>query len=630
VPRVLSVIHPRLRKASRSRKAALQAAFRVVPLLLSICFADAQEFFPLKDVHAGLHGIGRTVFQGNRVEEFQVEILGVLKNLGPKQTIVIARLSGGPLAQTGVLQGMSGSPVYIDGKLLGAIALGFAFSKEPIAGIQPIEAMLANATFTAPTASPGPLASLFNVSPPGHSPAAVSGQSRKLTTSPTVTSPFGNLSDIPIPLALSGFTSNTLNAFSSNMRNLGFQPQEGVAVAAQSSRTASGAAQTKTLVPGAMISVGLVTGDMSMTADGTVTYVNGNRIYAFGHRFLDAGSIEFPFAHSEVIASIPTLNSSFKLSAPGEWAGTIVSDRATAVAGEIGRPSHTIPLSIAVHSATTGDHDYRLQVVNDRLLTPLLTQAALFSTIDSTEKSIGAATLRLQGRAEFDGNLPPLIIQDMFVSDSALAQQVSADAVAALSFVLGGGFNGLHLKSMSFTVDQVDSKRQLRLAQAWASAHDVHPGDSVQISTLLQGENGVEVTRSATYHVPIGAPTGSLNFTISDAATLNFPDFASLSQSALQNPRRLIEAIGSYRKSDALYVRVWRQEPAFNVRGPLPGAELTDPPPSVMLVLADPSASSWGTATSTLTRGSQVEQLVVPTSGYVVTGAKTIQIEVKD
>ncbi|HEY3939986.1 MAG TPA: hypothetical protein VGL97_21335 [Bryobacteraceae bacterium] len=553
------------------------------------------------------------------MEEFQVEILGVLQNLGPKQTIILARLSGGPLAQTGVLQGMSGSPVYIDGKLLGAIALGFPFSKEPIAGIQPIEAMLADATFSAPPAASPSLPAMQVFS---HRP-----------TIANVPSPFGNLSDIPTPLALAGFSTTTLAAFTPGLRRLGFQPQEGVSAATANSPLTSRSAsslQSGSLQPGSMISVGLITGDMNMTADGTVTYVDGKRLYAFGHRFLDTGSTELPFARSEVIASIPTLNTSFKLSAPRQWAGTILSDRNNAIAGEIGRPSHTVPLTISIHSASTHDHDYHLQVVNDRLLTPFLTQTALFSAIDATERTIGAATLRLQGRAEFEGNLPPLILHDMFVSDSALAQQVSADAVVALGFVLGGGFRNLHLKSMSFTVDQLDTKRQLHLAQAWTSAHEVHPGDSVQITVLLQGENGLELSRTAAYQVPIGAPLGSLNFTVSDANTLNFPDFAGLSQSALQTPESLIDAINSYRNSDALYVRVWRQEPSFNVTGPLPGSELTDPPPSVMLILADPSTSASSNAALTLTRGSEAAQLTIPVNGYVVTGAKTLQVEVKD
>ena len=473
------------------RQIGLRVTHTIAVLLFLFTYsARGQDFFPIKDVRPGLRGIGRTVFQGNRIEEFQVEILGVLQNLGPKQTIILARLSGGPLAETGVLQGMSGSPVYIGGKLLGAVALGFPFSKEPIAGIQPIEAMLADASFSAiPDTSKAGFTPLL--------PAWASAASFSL----------GDLSDIPTPLAFSGFSTKTLSALSSKFRNLGLQPQEGVALAAQSSRPEP-AGRTTAIVPGSMISVGLITGDMNVTADGTVTYVNGKKVYAFGHRFLNAGSVELPFAHSEVIASIPTLNSSFKLSAPGEWAGTILSDRSTAVAGEIGRPSRTVPLTISVHSASTSTHDYHLNVVNDRLLTPFLTQTALFSTIEATEKTIGAGTLRLRGRADFDGNLPALVLHDMFVSDSALAQQVSADAVVALGFVLGGGFKDLRLKSMSFSLDQMDGKRQLRLAQAWASAHEVQPGGTIQINALLAGENGLEVKRTTEFKVPIGMPAG--------------------------------------------------------------------------------------------------------------------------
>jgi hypothetical protein len=598
-----------------------RAVTSTVLLSLAASLASAQNFFPLKDVHPGLRGVGRTVFQGDRIEEFQVEILGVLQNLGPKQTIVLARLSGGPLAETGVLQGMSGSPVYIEGKLLGAIALGFPFSKEPIAGIQPIEAMLADATFSAPPAARA-----------SRLPAVLERSDRQNLT------PFGKLAELPTPISLTGFSAATLAAFTPGLRNLGFQPQEGVSAGVANSPQTSAivrparqaALQPGSLQPGSMISVGLITGDMNMTADGTVTYVDGKRIYAFGHRFLDIGSIEFPFARSEVIASIPTLNSSFKLSVPREWMGTILSDRNTAVAGELGRPSHTVPLTISVRAGSSRARDYHLQVVNDRLLTPFLTQAALFSTIDATERTVGVGTMRLRGEVQFEDALPPLRIHDVFVSDNALAQQVSADAVVTLGFVLSGGFANLHLKNMSFTLEQVESKRQLRLTQAWTSAHEVHPGDPLQITALLEGENGLEVTRTVTYRVPAGAPTGPLNFTVSDANTLNFPDFAGVAASSLRTPERLIETINSYRASDALYVRVWRQEPSFNVAGQLPGGELPDPPPSVMLILADPSASANSNAALTLTRGAEAARLTIPVGDYVVTGAKTIQVEVKD
>jgi hypothetical protein len=331
-----------------------------------------------------------------------------------------------------------------------------------------------------------------------------------------------------------------------------------------------------------------------------------------------------------VIAVIPALTSSFKISAPRAWVGTILGDRSTALTGEIGRPAHTVPLSVSVHSELTGSHDYRFQVVNSRMLTPLITQTALFSVIDATERTLGTGTLQLQGRVEFKDGLPDLVLQDTFVSDSALPQQVSADAVVALGFVLGGEFRKLRLKRIAFQLKASEKKRQLRVAQAWASAHEVHPGDSVEITTLLQGEDGIEVSKTARYSIPVGAPTGALNFTVSDANTLNFPEFAGLSQSSLQTSAQLIQTINGFRNSDALYVRVWRPEPSFTIAGPLPGGELGDPPPSVALVLADPSSSVTSNAALTLTRGSQVAEIRVPANGYVVTGAKTVQVEVKE
>lgn len=587
-------------------------------LLFAAPVLRAQAFFPLKDVRPGLRGTGRTVFSASRVEEFQVEILGTLENLTPKQTIILARLSGGPLAETGVMQGMSGSPVYIDGKLLGAIALGFPFSKEPIAGIQPIESMIADST-------PAPPGAVNRSALPSRNPRFLYPARVALAAPSSIPSSFGNLTEILSPVAMSGFSPATLETFAADFRRLGFLPQQGVSAGTPTSHDYSG-----TVVPGSMISVELLSGDMSVGADGTVTYVHGNRVYAFGHQFMNIGATDLPFARADVVALLPAINTSFKLSAPREWVGTMTSDRSTAIAGEIGRRAHTVPLNISVRSAATGTHDYHMQVVEDRLLTPFLTQATLFSVMDATERAIGAGTLRLHGEVQFEGDVPALTIRDVFVSDSALPQTAAADAVVPLGFVLGGGFTGLRMKNMSFELEPVDSKRQLHIAQAWTSAHEVKPGASVQITALLEGENGFQITREATYQVPVGATAGPLNFTISDANTLNFPEFAGLSQSAAHNAAELVRMIDEFRSSDAAYIRVWRQEPAFTVGGPSPRGELTDPPPSVMLILADPSDSATTNPALTLARGSSVSELRIPFSGYVVSGAKTVQVDIKE
>jgi hypothetical protein len=583
--------------------------------LLCPAFAQTQKFFPLRDIRAGMHGVGRTVFEGNRVEEFQVEILGVLENVAPKQSIILARLSGGPLERVGVLQGMSGSPVYIDGRLAGAVALGFPFSKEPIAGIQPIEQMITESHIgTGLTgAQKGSQSALFSAK----QPSGADTDSRSAVSMDTLT-------NILTPVSFSGFSPGTLSAFASEFRKLGFQPQQGVSGGSPKSQDLSG-----TVSPGSMISVQLVSGDMSVSADGTVTYVDGKQVYAFGHRFLTGGDTELPFASARVVTLLPTLNSSFKISAPEHWVGTITEDRSTAVAGEIGKRAHTIPLAVRVHSPTTGLHDYHVQVVNDRLLTPFLTQTVLFSALDATERSLGAASLQLRGTVRFDGNLPPLEIADTFASDNALPQQASANAAVSLGFVLGAGFSNLHIKDMSFDLQPVETKRQMQITDVWADKQAVRPGDSVEITAQLAGENGTELTRTASYRVPIGAPNGPLNFTVSDANTLNYPDFAGLNPTSLHSPEKLIETIDSFRTSGAAYVRVWRQQPAFTV-SPLPGGELTDPPPSAALILAAPSASVGSSASQALTRGSQLAEIPLTVGDYVVSGAKTVQVEVKE
>jgi hypothetical protein len=575
----------------------------------------SDSFFALKDVRPGLRGFGRTIFQGNRVEEFQVEVLGVLENIGPRQSIILARLSGGPLAQTGILQGMSGSPVYIDGKLLGAIALGFPFSKEPIAGIQPIEQMIAEPIVPRVLANnPNPLLRF-------RQHAAVL-QVPEIARS-SISSPFGNLSEIFSPLSLSGFTQDTIRVFSSEFRRLGFEPVQGVSSGTPKSQDFSGS-----VVPGSMISVQLLSGDMNMSADGTVTYVDGKRILAFGHRFLDTGTTEIPFARSDVIAFVPNLNTSFKLSSPQQWVGTITSDRNTGIAGEMGRRAHTVPITIAVRSKLTGTHDYHFRVVDDRLLTPFITQTAIFSAIDATERTLGVGTMRLTGRVEFEDGIPALMLGDTFVSDNALPQQVASDAVVPLAFVLGAGFSKVHMKQISFELEPFENKGLYRVAQVWASHHEARPGEAIQITALLQSENGDEITRSAPYQVPVGMPTGSLLFTVSDANTLNFPEFAGLSQTALRSPEQLIRTIDAFRGNNSLYLRVWRQEPSFTIAGPLPGGELTDPPPSVALILADPSSSANTNAALTVTRGAQLAELNIPVNGYAVAGAKTVQVEI--
>ena len=316
-------------------------------LLAASVLQAAPAIFPLKDIRAGQHGVGRTVFSGSRIEEFQVEILGVLENIGPRESVILARLSGGPLANTGVMQGMSGSPVYIDGKLAGAVALGFPLSKEAIAGIRPIEEML--------RVDPDP------------KPVRGTALARR-----QVQAGNGRLEEIATPISFSGFTAATLDHFGARLRELGLDPRQGVSGGGNPNDKLGDPSRIE---PGSMISVQLLSGDMSVGADGTVTSIDGNRIYAFGHRFLAAGATELPFARSEVLALLPNLNASFKISTAREWMGTITEDRNNAISGFMGRRAPTVPMEIRV-----GANTYKMRMIQDRVMTPLLTQMAVFSS----------------------------------------------------------------------------------------------------------------------------------------------------------------------------------------------------------------------------------------------------------
>ena len=551
-----------------------------------------------------MRGTGKTVFLGDRIEDFQVEILGVLENIGPKQSLILARLSGGPLEHTGVLQGMSGSPVYIDGKLVGAVAMAFPFSKDPIAGIRPIEEMV-----RVSDAGTEPLPRLTALAGSGN---ALSDLKAWL---PTMAPSDPKMLEIATPIALGGFTRGAIDRFAPQLRALGLEPSQGVSLGGKVENRMGDPSRLK---PGSMISVELMTGDMSVGADGTVTYIDGEKLYAFGHRFLAVGPTQLPFARSEVMTLLPNLNSSFKISAPKELMGTISQDRNTAIAGVLGSAAALIPVEIGVRRAGHALDIYKMQMVNDRFLSPFLIQMAVFSSIDATERTTGTSSLSVRGRIEFDQR-PPVQLSNIYSGDQGSAMQASLSAAIPLSYILQGGFDTLQVKRVALQIESFDSKKVLNIEQVTPSRREVHPGDTVELNTLLTGENGAEVTRAVKYTVPIGMPPGPLYFTVADG---NQTSVTELRQTLSVTPRsadQLISTVNRLRANDKAYVRVWRNDPAFQIEG----EDFPDPPPSLAMILA-------GSQTAQQTRNSKLTELEISAGEMMITGSKTVQVEVKD
>ncbi len=564
-----------------------------------------------------MKGTGLTVFSGTAIQNFDVEILGVIENSAPGQSIILARLSGGPLAQTGVIQGMSGSPVYIGGKLIGAVALGFAFSKEPICGIRPIEEMIAAAN---PASRTNPVANRVRL---GDSQVAH-------VFSEPESVPAGTLRLTPVrtPLQLSGFTEQTLAHFAPLATRLGLELAQGFSGAApRPLPQASPADPTAPPKPGSMISVQLMRGDMQVAADGTVTDVVGNRLYAFGHRFLGVGTTGLPFARSEVLTVLPNLSTSFKITRSGDPLGVIEQDRNVTVSGTIGAVPDLAPFHLNVRRANAaGDRllekSYRMEMVRDPFLSPLLLQMAIFSAVDATERTAGATTIGLDAVLRFQNGIPPLRIANRFSGTSMVALAAALNVAVPVGYALQSGFDELKLESVDVNLVSYENRRELNLDQVWASTNEADPGEEVEIHAVLIDAAGAAVHRLFRYTIPRGAPAGPLYFSVTDAASLNMLDLPKLTAIVPRNPAQLVDLVNDIRGNGKLYLRVWRQEPTYSIQG----ADLPAPPPSAALIL-DSSTDVKGGRNAA--QNAAIAERNADMGDYAVSGSRTIRVDVK-
>jgi hypothetical protein len=389
----------------------------------------APRYMSVDEVRPGMTGIGRTVFEGDKVEEFTVHILGVLRNVnGPRRDMVLARLEGGPLGMTGVIAGMSGSPVYIDGRLLGAVAFSLGqFPKEPLAGITPIEEMIQAA---GPQPRRAPADAATRLEPPltqdrvlASLRGAFSRFARPFADSPADVR-FDGLDrlgsvraeelgvlmrPIATPLALSGFSGTVGDRLTGVLRDAGFVPRPDGA--SSSFEQAAGARMPvePRLRPGDAVGVNVIAGDFLIGATGTVTEVDGNQVYAFGHPLYNLGTTEFPMTRAYVYALLPSLLSSMKIAMTGETIGTFTQDRATAVAGTLGRGPDMVPVHLALETERGLSKTFTFQVVADQLFTPLLTYVAILNSLSSYEKDFGAATFTVTGTTKIRRGSTPWI-----------------------------------------------------------------------------------------------------------------------------------------------------------------------------------------------------------------------------
>jgi hypothetical protein len=585
----------------------------------------------IAEIRPGMVGIGRTVFEGTKVEEFKVKIIGVIENvIGTHRNLILARLEGGPLANTGVIAGMSGSPVYVDGRLIGAVSYSLgSFSKEPIAGITPIDEMTDATTLGAPR----PRAARVQLDFPLTRESLTTAFRRALNWN----RPFSDrpsdvrfigaagitgvaddqigtlLRPIATPLVMSGFDPDLAELLGSAFRDQGFVPTGG-----STHGSAAGEMPFEgPLKPGDAIGVNFLTGDLELGATGTVTHIDGDRVYAFGHPMYNLGPTEFPMTRAYVYTVLPSLASSLKLSTTGEVIGTFLQDRATAIAGRLGPGPKMIPISLTLESERGQKHTFHYEVVNDQLFTPLMTYATILETIGSYERQNGTATYRVVGKATLK-KYDAIAYDNLFSGDQA-SSGLASYMVAPITYLLANDYEKVDLDGLDFTISSSEEPRTATLQRVWLDDPRPRAGRTAALKVALRTFRGEEVVRTLPINIPANA-SGPLSILVTDGTRLGQAEQReSRLPQQLRSVSQMVRTLNKGRRNNTLYVKLLGSDAGAVING----ESLSSLPPSVLAVLeADRNGGSFN-ALSTATLG----EWELPTE-HAVSGTRTLSVTV--
>lgn len=594
---------------------------------------NASKYLPVADVKAGMKGYGMTCFQGSTPERFEVEILGVLDGQpNPKQSIILGRLTGDNVARTRVFAGMSGSPVYVDGKMIGAVAYAFAFSTEAIAGITPIGQMVGQLqdgpAGGATRATRGELSFKDLVAARGVSAAAptylgnlpepqsVSGTAVAATAPELAAFAGQTLKPIATPIAFSGIPQSVIDRFAPQFERMGVMAVAGVG--GGGAIEPMGPVTDQTLAPGSSVTVSLIRGDYNAGAAGTVTERVGDRVYAFGHPFLSLGATAVPMSESSVIVVVPSLNNSFKFVKTSKMVGAISQDRSSGIGGELGREVKMLPVHVSFKNSHGEVNQYNYEVINDPMLAPLFINMTLMATVIGTERQIGDQTIDLSGTIKVAGQ-PDIALENRFAGNQNAAANASMSVAQPLQLLMGSGFKGVDVKGVDVTISATEDRELGNLTRVWVDKTRVGRGETVEVQAFARTEQGEEYVERIPIEIPRDAPVGKLAIVVGDGASMVASDetFAGF---APENLGQLVAGINRLKKNDRLYVKLVRATGGAVVEN----QALTALPPSMLSSLGSPRASAGVTALQTTT----LLEKEVPPAKFIVSGQQAIVVNV--
>ncbi len=583
------------------------------------------QFFPVSELKEGMRGTARTVFRGSEPEEFTVEILGVVPGaIGPKQDMIVGRISGGAADRTSVFAGMSGSPVYIDGKLVGAISYSFPFSKEPICGITPIAQMLAifenNQNLKSKPKEPRPFsfAELASTDWKPNFPNGATVSSSILTggnANSALSAVAGQtFQPIATPMSFSGFSQETLNVFAPQLAAVGLLPVASVGGAARI--TSLKKAEANTLQGGASVSMQLARGDYSLAASGTVTYRDGDKIYAFGHPFLSLGTADLPMSESHVVTVIPNLNNSFKLAVPDAMVGSMTQDRATGVFGKLGQSPKMIPVKLNLETSRNNQETLNFEVAKDDFLTPLLLNIAVYNSILANERGIGDSTIEVRGEIKLKGQ-EPIKIERRFAGGQA-TQLAGYSVAAPVNALLQSRFDNVEISEVNLNLTSIDGSKTAVLERLTLDKREIKAGESFEVQAFVRTDTGKILSQKVLVKIPVDTPTGTLTVVVGDGGSIQ--QTAASKQFVPKDLTELVRTINEVKKSDRLYVQTYRVS-----NGAIIGSkEMPNLPPSMLATLNN-DRTVGGFKPTVLTVLTDQE---LPPAEFIISGQQTLTIEV--
>jgi len=610
-----------MKKAVRSRFVFALPFVCCVTLFLSLSLAaqnpqsaqTAQPTITIDQIHAGMRGVAYTVFEGVKPESMDVEVLGVLRNVnGPKGDIILVRLHGTKVEYTGVVAGMSGSPVYLDGKLAGALAFRIGeFSKEPIAGVTPIASML---EINALDRSPAEEAAAAR--PSVSNTAGKTAAPGDAVTLGNSTQDYANyLKPIETPLVFNGFSEDAVRRFAPEFASAGIVPVMGAGAVSNDK-------QPEPLEPGSAVSAILVRGDMDIAATCTVTYIDPQRLLACGHPLLQFGAVDLPMNKAQVLATLASPMNAFKIVNTTEEAGVFIQDRHTGIMGVFNKQPEMIPVTLTINGGAQ-KKEFHYEVLNNPRLSPVAIMATVFNALHGVNEYGEEITYSLNGTINVKG-FPEVALKNMF-APSENGQPAAMQAALTLGDRFGriydNAYNTPAVQSVKLDFDLVRERRWARLESARTDVTEARPGDQVMVETVLAPYRGERVVQSIAVRIPTSASKGTLRILVSDGETLDRVGRMNPAFGRKLDLASTIALLNKEHTNNRVYVSLLEADPEARVADKV----MPTLPISVMNVME----GMRGNQEMIVSGESSVDETATAPLDYVVSGAQLLTITVK-